>query len=224
MTNEGRLPAAAEPAAGTTKVTAIRWAAAATLVTALAVAIVVGTTMGGGADDTPEVAAASATDQPPSGGTPSTPAFDLAPRDVTNVTTEAAATGSPGTPPPAATTSGPPATPAPTPMTWQQQVATQPDAPLRLNPLASDWTVEQLVIGKDVAGKFLGRVAIRYSGPGSASGTFAIVLVKDGREIARLVGQTAGDVRAGLYPVILATDASYVDGPWTTQFRVTSTA
>lgn len=225
MTNDDPSATAEPPEAGATKTVPIRWAAAAALLTALAVAIVVGTTMAGSADDAPDVAAGRRTDQAPSGGTTSKPAFDPAPRDVTDVTAEAAATpATTGTPSPAATTSGPPPTPAPTPMTWQQQVATHTDAPARLNPLASDWTVEQLVIGKDVAGKFLGRATIRYSGPGSATGTFEIILVKDGREITRLAGQTAGEVRAGVYPVILGTDASYIDGPWTSQFRVISTA
>lgn len=201
-----------------------RWPVAAGLAAALVVAIILGTTRGGGSDD-PTDLAAGASDQPIGGG--STPAVDAdtTPRDITNLTTDGTtgktiATTNGSTP--GRSNSG--AKPQPTPLTWQQQVATNPSAVPRLNPLASDWNVEKLIIAKDLAGKFLGRIDVRYSGPGSAIGKFEIAIVKDGKVITTLVGQVEGEVRSGVYPVILQSSAPYVDGPWTTQFRVVATS
>jgi hypothetical protein len=200
----------------------VRWLAAGGLAATLVAAIAVGTTLSGGSGDPTDVAAANTVDQSLTGASAPAVDSDPAPRDVTGLTTDSAADPATGTPAPRVNSAL--ATPVPTPITWQQQVAAHPDEPIRLNPLASDWTVEQLIIGKDLAGKFIGRVNVRYSGPGSATGAFEVVLLKDGTEIARLVGETAGEVRAGVYPVILSTGASYADGPWTTQFRVVSTS
>ena len=114
-------------------------------------------------------------------------------------------------------------TPRPRPTTWQQEVlAAGPDEPIRLTPEASDWVAQSIVIGRDSAGKFLGRVTVRYTGPGSAEGTFAVSLVKDGTEITTLSGRLS-EVRSGTYQVMVGSAASWIEGPWTTQFRVIST-
>ena len=194
------------------------------LALALVLAILVGMSMRGGEARTADNAVANTTDRALAGtGTPAVDA-DATPRDVTSLTTDSAAATPAGTSGDAPRRSASTVSATPTPLPWQQEVIAHPEAPVQLNPLASDWSVEQLVIGKDMAGKFLGRVNVRYSGPGSAFGKFEVVLLRDGHEITRLVGEIAGEVRAGTYPVILSSDASYVDGPWTTQFRVVSTS
>lgn len=110
------------------------------------------------------------------------------------------------------------------PMTWQQQVALAPDRPIRLDPVAADWSAETIVVGTDLEQKkFLGRVVVRYTGPGSASGAFAVTVLKGGKVVTTLNG-LIDDVRSGTYSVLLRSDATYTEGPFTTRFRVTSTA
>lgn len=93
-----------------------------------------------------------------------------------------------------------------------------------LRPLeAADWTAERIVVGKDTDGRFLGRVTVRYSGPGSAGAKFALVVLKQSEEIAVLTGELI-EARAGVYQVLVRSSAGFVDGPWETRFQVLSTA
>lgn len=61
------------------------------------------------------------------------------------------------------------------------------------------------------------------SNAGTARGTFAVKLLKDGKEITTLTGELV-EVRSGTYQVMLSTPASWAEGPWTTQFAVVSTS
>jgi hypothetical protein len=177
--------------------------------------------LGGGSDEQAESAAAgSATDQPLSTGTRDRAdgADPAGAGGTAGSTTARAASGS------TADESRTASTPRPSPTTWAQEVAAAgPNDNIRLTPVASDWTAENIVIGKDMAGKFLGRVTVRYAGPGTAHGKFAVTLLKDGKEITTLTGELV-EVRSGTYQVMLSTPASWVEGPWTTEFTVLSTA
>jgi hypothetical protein len=86
----------------------------------------------------------------------------------------------------------------------------------------TDWRIESLTLERNVFGWFDGRARITYSGPGVASGSFHVTLFKDGRDIATLTG-LINRVSAGTWTVEFSTTDDYIDGPWTHQFRVSST-
>jgi hypothetical protein len=110
------------------------------------------------------------------------------------------------------------------PTSWSEEVlAAEPGDEIRLTPQTADWTAERIVVGKDTDGRFLGRVTVRYSGPGSAGARFALVVLKQGEEIAVLTGELI-EARAGVYQVLVRSSAGFVDGPWETRFQVLSTA
>lgn len=209
--------AAAAPAA---KAVPLRWSlTAAAAGTAMLLTFVAITVFGGGSDSPAEAVAADAvTDQPLA--TDSGDRDNGAAGDRTDDRRPSSSTGSTGSTP-GATKDG--STPRTAPTTWAQEVAAAgPNESIRLTPQDSDWTAENIVIGKDLAGKFLGRATVRYSGPGSARGTFAVTVLKDGKELTTLTGELV-EVRSGVYQVMLSTAASWVDGPWTTEFKVLST-
>lgn len=200
------------------------------LVVAVIVAVVVavvGTVTGpSGGDGDPRPTAA------PAIATRVAPAEARGADDETAVGRSGTSVEAPSGPPDPATPALPAATPQPdgeanrppTPTSWSQEVlAAEPGDEIRSAPQASDWTAENIVVGKDADGQFLGRVTVRYAGPGSARATFALAVLKQGEEIAVLTGELI-EARAGVYQVLVHSPAGFVEGPWETRFQVLSTA